>query len=260
MFPNEMTLMSGCFIHNVCRVHDCVCLCRFFFMYLINKDETEHTGQVFPIILSHLFWCVDGSVPNPSERLPDQQHVWSWGLKTQFCYSTHNLVCLSGVVRLENVPGTLLGILSRWRLFPETIRGPAQLKRTDGSLQWRFDTQWIYEVYSCTFSAIRRYFISWTNSKTNWRGGERDVTEETDSSGGRANAARFFRRDPVPYARWRWDGASAGTPQDSRLLCCSVCCFVFSSFGNAPMPQQSYSLYRKISLRKIFHCMFIMQV
>lgn len=183
--------------------------------------------------------------------------MWWWGLDT---FNTHS--CLSFRSRTfgkctRNVAGNSFPLAT---VSGNNTRTSSIKTHTDGSLQWRFDTQRIYEVYSCTFSAIRRYFISWTNSKTNWRGGEQDVTEETDSSGGRANAARFFRRDPVPYARWRWDGASAGTPQDSRLLCCSVCCFVFSSFGNAPMPQQSYSLYRKISLRKIFHCMFIMQV
>lgn len=32
-----------------------------------------------------------------------------------------------GVVRVEDVPGEMLGLLPRWRLLPEAIRGPAGL-------------------------------------------------------------------------------------------------------------------------------------
>lgn len=34
---------------------------------------------------------------------------------------------------MEDVPGTLLGILPCWRLFPETVRGSAQLIRFFGA-------------------------------------------------------------------------------------------------------------------------------
>lgn len=52
--------------HNGCM---CVCVClyfRFFVMYLINKDETEHTGQVKQLIsLCHqcgaVMWLVASS-------------------------------------------------------------------------------------------------------------------------------------------------------------------------------------------------------
>lgn len=148
--------------------------------------------------------------------------------------STHILVCLSGVVRLEDVPGTMLGILPRWRLFPETIWGPAQLKHThthtDGSysgycISWNaFDTQWTYEA-TLSWHPTLLHFISELTDW--WGGGERTLHASLDG-------------DPVPYARWRWAGASAGTPQDSNLL---LCWSVFCSFGNAPMQQQSYSLY-----------------
>lgn len=39
---------SHCGLPNVSKhsIHSCFFACRFFLMYLINKDETEHTGQV----------------------------------------------------------------------------------------------------------------------------------------------------------------------------------------------------------------------
>lgn len=33
----------------------------------------------------------------------------------------------SGVLRLEDVPGALLGLLPRWRLLQEAVRGPARI-------------------------------------------------------------------------------------------------------------------------------------
>lgn len=65
-------------------------------MYLINKDETEHTGQVGPT-LSQLL------VP-----------------RTQAVFDVLPPSVL-GVVRVEDVPGALLGLLPRWRLFQEAV-------------------------------------------------------------------------------------------------------------------------------------------
>lgn len=73
-------------------------------MYLINKDETEHTGQVgitvhrppyFVILPPFLFTLSAFSVP-------------------------------VGILCVENVPGAMLGLLPSWRLFQKAIRGSAR--------------------------------------------------------------------------------------------------------------------------------------
>ncbi|CAG00547.1 unnamed protein product, partial [Tetraodon nigroviridis] len=60
----------------------------FFLMYLINKDETEHTGQV---------------------RL---KHFWVFFFHFQFLISLFSCFSVSGVIRVEDVPGAVLGLLS----------------------------------------------------------------------------------------------------------------------------------------------------
>lgn len=72
-------------------------LFRFFLMYLINKDETEHTGQVR---LRYLWVCLFF----PSFSVSNQPGFF-------FCF-----VCFSvlGVIRVEDVPGALLGLFPRW--------------------------------------------------------------------------------------------------------------------------------------------------
>lgn len=80
---------------------------RFFLMYLINKDETEHTGQVR--ICTDYFQCVF--------------RYWIYKtLKRSFVV----VGCLlSGVICLEDVPGAVLGLLPCWRLFQEAVWGSA---------------------------------------------------------------------------------------------------------------------------------------
>lgn len=68
-------------------------------MYLINKDETEHTGQVSLISLNT---------------------VLSLLLSTSCVMPFEFLSCL-GVVCVEDVPGALLGLFPCWRLFQKAI-------------------------------------------------------------------------------------------------------------------------------------------
>lgn len=71
---------------------------RFFLMYLINKDETEHTGQVSvskSLSLCEPLMCLCNTLNN----VP----------------STPSLP--SGVLCMEDVPGEMLGLLPSWRLF-----------------------------------------------------------------------------------------------------------------------------------------------
>lgn len=175
-------------------------------------------------------------------------------------HSTHALVCLSGVVRLENVPGTLLGILSRWRLFPETIRGPAQLKHTDAlfsggstrSEYMKFIAAPFLPSDATSFHERTQRLIEEEGSRTSRR--RRTHPEEERTLHVSLDGIRCLMQDGDETER---------ALEPLRTHVSSAAPFVasfFSSFGNAPMPQQSYSLYRKISLRKIFHCMFIMQV
>lgn len=72
-------------------------LFRFFLMYLINKDETEHTGQV---------------------RF---KHFWVFFFHFQFLISLFSCFSVSGVIRVEDVPGAVLGLFPCWRLFQKAI-------------------------------------------------------------------------------------------------------------------------------------------
>lgn len=74
---------------------------RFFLMYLINKDETEHTGQV-----SLDSWYHSFRTEKISKRL---------SLKAHITFS------VSGVICVEDVPRALLGFLPCWRLFQKAI-------------------------------------------------------------------------------------------------------------------------------------------
>lgn len=71
-------------------------------MYLINKDETEHTGQV-----SLHFWYHGFSTEKISKCLSPKARAITF--------------CVSGVVRVEDVPRALLGFLPCWRLFQKAI-------------------------------------------------------------------------------------------------------------------------------------------
>lgn len=197
MMIHISTLKPDSFIHNVC-------LCRFFFMYLINKDETEHTGQVFPIILSLSLALV----------------CWWFCVMKDACLSLSFRSrtfgkCTRNVAGNSFPPATVSGNNTR----TSSTKNARTALSSGGSTRSEY-TKFIAAPFLPSDATS-------FHERTQRLMEERDVTEETDSSGGRANAARFFRRDPVPYARWRWDGASAGTPQDSRLLCCSVRYFRF---------------------------------
>lgn len=104
-----------------CALRMCVCvqmrgennvnehlLFRFFLMYLINKDETEHTGQVsveyFMCFLPFFFFFYLTLSSCPSVRPP-----------------------VLGVICVEDVPRALLGFLPSWWLFQEAIWGSAFL-------------------------------------------------------------------------------------------------------------------------------------
>lgn len=68
-------------------------------MYLINKDETEHTGQVG----LDLWLCLPAS-----------------GAERQTVSHALPLSVL-GIICVEDVPRALLGLLSCWRLFQKTV-------------------------------------------------------------------------------------------------------------------------------------------
>lgn len=77
---------------------------RFFLMYLINKDETEHTGQVRLKYFGFFFF--------------------------HFQFLTHSVSsCFPalGVIRVEDVSRALLGLFPSWWLFQKAIRGSAFL-------------------------------------------------------------------------------------------------------------------------------------
>ncbi len=65
-------------------------------MYLINKDDTEHTGQVRHV-----------------KMFITDKH------KKQSKYNRR--VCVTGIIRVEDVPGEMLGFLPCWRLLQKTI-------------------------------------------------------------------------------------------------------------------------------------------
>lgn len=99
---------------------------RFFLMYLINKDETEHTGQVSLIrfITVFFFFLLLLRFPLTENRICYFQCL------VPCCIRLWNLVLTSsvlGVIRLEDVPGALLGLLPCWRLFQKAIWGSAFL-------------------------------------------------------------------------------------------------------------------------------------
>lgn len=75
---------------------------RFFLMYLINKDETEHTGQVSVDSWYHSF-----RTEKISKCLSVKAHAITFSA--------------SGVIRVEDVPRALLGLLPCWRLFQKAI-------------------------------------------------------------------------------------------------------------------------------------------
>lgn len=81
---------------------------RFFLMYLINKDETEHTGQVRwrskPVLSNKTKMTIKVMLP--------------------LCFFRFS----TGVLCMEDVSGEMLGLLPCWRLFPQTIRGPVGLE------------------------------------------------------------------------------------------------------------------------------------
>ncbi len=105
---------------------------RFFLMYLINKDVTEHTGQVQ--LAMNLYWKqIFG--PFQSERcVLNDTLKWETTDKRTLRYTIYykmNCDCITtGIIRVEDVPGTLLGVLSCWRLFPETVWRSTQLNNT----------------------------------------------------------------------------------------------------------------------------------
>lgn len=98
---------------------------RFFLMYLINKDETEHTGQVsldcfatgVLFYYQDSYWLITKSAP------------------LSFCVHTPLVLVLVltssvlGVIRVEDVPGALLGLLPCWWLFQKAIWGSAFLAK-----------------------------------------------------------------------------------------------------------------------------------
>lgn len=65
---------------------------RFFLMYLINKDETEHTGQVGVILRRSTYFV----------------------LLSPFLFPFSSFSVPVGILCVENVPGALLGFLPSW--------------------------------------------------------------------------------------------------------------------------------------------------
>jgi hypothetical protein len=86
-----------------------ILLDRFFLMYLINKDETEHTGQV---------WSLSPFCP----LSPEKMLLVISGTKGYYIL-TRLFVCLLrlGVIRVEDVPGEAMGLFPRWRLFQKAV-------------------------------------------------------------------------------------------------------------------------------------------
>lgn len=91
-------------------------LFRFFLMYLINKDETEHTGQVSLNCFITVFLIVV---------------LFSFQFLVSCCEFLFLHPLFLGVVRVEDVPGALLGLLPCWRLFQKAIWGSAFLANKD---------------------------------------------------------------------------------------------------------------------------------
>lgn len=85
-------------------------------MYLINKDETEHTGQVS--LITFIKFSTDW-----------RYRVCSFHFLISCCVVWNAVLTfsVSGVICLEDVPGALLGLLSCWRLFQKAVWGSAFL-------------------------------------------------------------------------------------------------------------------------------------
>lgn len=88
-------------------------------MYLVNKDETEHTGQV-RLHLHLVFIYTQALFICSFKHFPFFQVCWK---SVSVFFSSTGIICV------EDVSGAMLGFLSGWRLFQETVWGPAGLKQ-----------------------------------------------------------------------------------------------------------------------------------
>lgn len=166
-----------------------------------------------------------------------------------------------GVIRLENVPGTLLGILSCWWLFPETIRGPAELKHTHTYAHTHAHKHSRTAVFHSLPAAvnlrlsrkIQRFFISFFNIQrlyeeegSRWRtqmrmrmawlwGQMLNVSCDGDSVPYHEKE-ELCKTIKTPWMRERESVYPSGLmlATYSILLYCSLYFLVSISFGNAP--------------------------
>lgn len=102
------------------KSHLCFCF-RFFLMYLINKDETEHTGQVS----KYRDWF-ETNIDVSKTKV--QASLVFFGIVNFESRHSPTLHHFSGVICVEDVPGTMLGLLPCWRLLQEAVWGPAWIK------------------------------------------------------------------------------------------------------------------------------------
>lgn len=99
-----------------------LCFCfRFFLMYLINKDETEHTGQVS----KYRDWFKTNIDVSKTKVQASLVFFGIVNFESRYSPTLHHF---SGVIRVEDVPGTMLGLLPCWRLLQEAVWGPAWIK------------------------------------------------------------------------------------------------------------------------------------
>lgn len=238
--------MISIWLHNLTLTHLCHVVSLQIFLHVSHQQgwNRAHRPGISHHPLSLVLMC-----------------WWFWSRKT-FITSCSTHICLSFRSRTfgkctRNVAGsssplaTVSGNNTRTSSTNTHTHTHTDGSYSGDSVSWNaLDNVWSLSPH---FPAIRRFFISSKNSQTDWRGGEQDVVKEDERT-----LHASLDGDPVPYARRRRAGASAGTPQDSDLLLCwSVSCFVFRSFGNAPMQQQSYSLYsRKKSFIACLLCKF----
>lgn len=108
---------STVYVHPPSRWPACLSvLYRFFLMYLINKDETEHTGQVSLSV----GLCVRGT-----KCLTFCSHSFQLAVSSFLPLSWFLLSSVPGVICVEDVPGASVGLLPCWGLFQEAIWGSA---------------------------------------------------------------------------------------------------------------------------------------
>lgn len=87
-------------------------------MYLINKDETEHTGQVRGCHGRTVGGDVDFSNKVSQQVAVQSSHPHQASEDmTNLLFPTPTL----GVLCVEDVPREMLGLLPGWGLFPQTV-------------------------------------------------------------------------------------------------------------------------------------------